>query len=211
MYDFISGPLFWVSLALCLAGSVYKVVAAIQLAKKDKVVYPYMRWRNSLRSLAHWVTPFGTRSMRSKPTFTVISFAFHICLLVTPLFLLGHHQMIGISIWHLPDALADAMTLIVLLAGLYFLKRRLLEPCVNNVTFLSDYLLLLLVMAPFLTGLLAYHQWFGHSTMLMLHMLSGEAMLVIIPFTRISHMLFFALTRSYMGCEFGFVRNSKDW
>ena len=211
MYDLISGPLFWVSLAIFLGGSAYKIVTTIRDAKKDKVVYPYMRWKHSLKSLRHWLVPFGTRSMRGKPTFTVISFAFHVCLLLTPLLLLAHQQLIGISVVHLPDAFADAMTLFVLFGGLYFLQRRLLDPCVNNVTFISDYLLLLLVLAPFLTGFLAYHQWFGHRTILLLHMLSGEIMLVIIPFTRVSHMLFFALTRSYMGCEFGFVRNSKDW
>ncbi len=211
MYDFVSGPLFWISIALFAGGSFYQIWSTLQRAKKDKVVYPYMRLEHSVRSLKHWLVPFGTRSMRTRPTFTVISFAFHICMLVTPLFVLGHHEMLGISIIHLPDGLADAMTLFVLLGGLYFLQRRLLNPIVNNVTTLSDYVLLVVVLAPFLTGTLAYHQWFGHRTMTILHMLSGELMLAIIPFTRISHMLFFVFTRSYMACEFGFVRNSKDW
>jgi nitrate reductase gamma subunit len=211
MYDFVSGPLFWVSIALFIGGSIYQIVSMLLNARKDKVVYPYMRLEHSARSLRHWLVPFGTRSMRTRPTFTVISFVFHICLLVTPLFVLGHHEMLGISIIHLSDGAADAMTLMVLFGGLFFLQRRLLNPCVNYVTFITDYLLLLVVMAPFLTGLLAYHQWFGHHTMTILHMVSGELMLVVIPFTRISHMLFFLFTRSYMACEFGFVRNSKDW
>ena len=33
----------------------------------------------------------------------------------------------------------------------------------------------------------------------------------MIPFTRIAHMLFFPVTRAYMGSEFGFVRGTKDW
>jgi nitrate reductase gamma subunit len=211
MYDFVSGPLFWVSIVLFFGGSIHKIVSMIRRARKDKVVYPYMRWKHSLRSLAHWFVPFGTHSMRGRPTFTIVSFAFHFCVLITPLFLLAHHQMLGISIIHLPDALADAMTLFVLFGCLFFLSRRLLDPTVQNVTYLSDYVLLLLVMAPFLTGFLAYHQWFGHHTMLILHMLSGELLLAVIPFTRVSHMLYFVFTRAYMACEFGFVRNSKDW
>jgi hypothetical protein len=36
-------------------------------------------------------------------------------------------------------------------------------------------------------------------------------MLAAIPFTRLSHALFFLFTRGYMGSEFGAVKNAKDW
>ena len=84
-------------------------------------------------------------------------------------------------------------------------------PEVKSVTFWSDYILLSIVAAPFITGFLAYHQWFGYKFMLILHMLTGEIMLAAIPFTRLSHMLFFPFTRAYMGSEFGAVRRVKDW
>jgi hypothetical protein len=82
---------------------------------------------------------------------------------------------------------------------------------VRNVTYVSDYLLLAVVMLPFLTGFLAYHQLGPYRPMLILHMLAGEIMLIAIPFTRLSHMLFFFFTRAYMGSEFGNVRNARDW
>ena len=43
------------------------------------------------------------------------------------------------------------------------------------------------------------------------HVLAGEIMLVAIPFTRLSHMLFSPLTRAYMGSEFGGIRHARDW
>lgn len=43
------------------------------------------------------------------------------------------------------------------------------------------------------------------------HDLSGEIMLVAIPFTRLSHMIFSVFTRAYMGSEFGGVRHARDW
>jgi len=79
------------------------------------------------------------------------------------------------------------------------------------VTFLSDYVLLAVVMLPFLTGFLAYHQLGPYRPMLILHILAGEIMLVAIPFSRLSHMFFFFFTRVYMGSEFGKVRNARDW
>jgi nitrate reductase gamma subunit len=103
------------------------------------------------------------------------------------------------------------MTVIVLGGCLFFFIRRRVTPEVAYVTSASDYVILALVAAPFTTGLIAYFQWFDVRLFTLLHVLSGEAMLVAIPFTRISHMLFAPLTRAYMGSEFGGIRHAKDW
>lgn len=84
-------------------------------------------------------------------------------------------------------------------------------PEVRFVTEPSDYLLLLIAAAPFISGFMANRQWFDYETVLISHMISGAIMLMAIPFTRLSHMLFFPFTRAYMGSEFGAVRNAKDW
>jgi nitrate reductase gamma subunit len=153
--------------------------------------------------------------MRKRPIFTIISFAFHICLLVTPIFLLAHVILIdeswNVSWWSLPDAVADWMTVIVIAGAAFYLYRRLTDPVVKNVTDGSDYLLLAITALPFITGFLAYHQWLGTKTMLILHILAGELMLIAIPFTRLSHMLFFVFTRVLFGSEQGYWKNSKDW
>jgi len=210
-YDFISGPLVWISFAVLIAGSVYRIVDMLRLAREEKIIYPYMRFDFSIRSLWRWLVPYATRSMRINTLMTAVAFAFHICLLLTPLLLLAHQELWGIRLLTLPSWLADIMTVIVIAGGFYFLQRRLLVPYVKNVSYISDYALLLCVITPFLTGFLAYHQWFDYSVLMHVHVLSGCLMLMIIPFTRIAHMIFFAFTRSYMACEFGYVRHAKDW
>ena len=170
-----------------------------------------MKMEYSLRSLVRWLIAYATRSMRINTLMTAVAFAFHICLLVTPLLLLAHQELWGIRILTLPGWLADLMTIVVVLGGVYFLQRRLLVPYVNNVTYASDFLLLICVVTPYLTGFLAYHQWFDYNIVMHVHVLSGCIMLMIIPFTRIAHMIFFAFTRAYMACEFGYVRNARDW
>jgi hypothetical protein len=82
---------------------------------------------------------------------------------------------------------------------------------VRYVTSASDYVLLAVVAAPFITGIISYYQWFAYQWVTILHILSGEIMLVAIPLTRLSHMLFAPLTRAYMGSEFGGVRHARDW
>ena len=146
---------------------------------------------------------------------TVVAFAFHICLLLTPLFLLAHIILIeeawNLSWWTLPDGLADVMTLIVVAGCVFFFVRRLTNREVQYVTSASDFVLLAIVIAPFATGFLAYYQWFGYQFFVIIHILAGEIMLVAIPFTRLSHMLTAPLTRAYMGSEFGGVRHAQDW
>jgi len=174
-----------------------------------------MSAKDGFRSIMHWSVPFGSRNMRIRPAFTIISFLFHICLLLTPIFALGHAVLIkqswGISWWHLPEQLTNAMTIIVVLGGLFFLLRRIADPTVRFVSSWSDFVLLIIVLSPFITGLMAYYQIFEYEIVITAHMISGAIWLMIIPFTRIVHMLFFPLTRAYMGSEFGYVRNAKDW
>ena len=73
------------------------------------------------------------------------------------------------------------------------------------------YLILAIVATPFVTGFIAYHQWFGYRFFFFAHILSGEIMLMAIPFTRLGHMFFAPLTRAYTGSEFGKIRHARDW
>jgi nitrate reductase gamma subunit len=106
---------------------------------------------------------------------------------------------------------ADAMTLVVMGACLFFIVRRLLRPEVRNVSYPSDFLLALVVFLPFASGFVAHHQWLDYETTLVVHALSGALMLLLIPWTRLVHLLWFAFTRAFMGSEFGAVRHARDW
>jgi nitrate reductase gamma subunit len=153
--------------------------------------------------------------MRKRPCITILFFSFYSCLILTPLFLLAHavlwYDSWQIEWWSLPDTVADPMTIIVIVSGLFLYIRRIIAPEIRALTSLSDVFLLLIVLLPFVTGYLAYHQWFAYKSILIIHILSGEILIVAIPFTRLSHMLFFFLTRAYTGSEFGNVRNIRDW
>lgn len=216
VYNFVSGPLAWLAFILFFGGCLYRLIRLILMVKdKEPFIFTYMSWRYSLRSIIHWLTPFGTVNWRRHPVLTVVTFAFHICLVVTPIFLLAHvilwEEAFGVSWWTLPDTLADVMTLIVVAGCIFFLIRRLSQPEVKYVTSASDFVILAIVAAPFVTGFIAYYQWLNYPLIMILHIVAGEIMLVAIPFTRLSHMIFSPLTRAYMGSEFGKIRHAKDW
>lgn len=215
MYEFVRGPLVWIAFIGFFGGLLYRIITMARLAKKDKVVYATFDAKYGLRSLVHWAIPFAGRNTRMRPVYTILSYAFHICVLVTPLFLMGHavlwQESWGFRWWSLPEGVADVMTLVVIFACLFFIVRRLVRPEVRNVTYSSDFLLVLVVMAPFVTGFVAHQQWLPNKPMLIAHMISGALWLLLIPWTRLVHMIWFAFTRAYMGSEFGAVRHARDW
>lgn len=216
LYRWATGPLVWLAFIVFIGGSLFRLTRLLLLVhRKENFIYSYMSLKFSLRSILHWLTPFGTANWRLHPWLTIVTFSFHICLVLTPIFLLAHIVMWdeawNISWWALPDGLAIVMTLVVIGGCIFFFIRRRVTPEVAYVTAASDYVILLLTAAPFVTGLIAYFQWFDVRFFTLLHVLTGEAMLVAVPFTRISHMLFAPLTRAYMGSEFGGIRHARDW
>ncbi|MFP4070498.1 MAG: TmcC family electron transfer complex membrane anchor subunit [Desulfovibrionales bacterium] len=216
LYELASGPLVWLSVILFLGGLLYKFIRLTLLArKKDPMVFEYLSLKYSLRSIIRWNIPFATRNMRLHPFMTVVSFVFHLCLFLSPIFLLAHvllfQESFGLAIWTLPEQVTDWMTVLVLLALLFFGLRRVFVPEVRYVTGAKEYLVIILVALPFLTGFLAYHQIGPYLPMLLIHMLSGELLLALIPFTWLSHMILGLLIRAYMGSEFGSVRHARDW
>jgi nitrate reductase gamma subunit len=216
LYRLATGPLAWAAFIVFIGGSLFRLIHLILLVhRKEKFIYTYVSFKFGLRSILHWLTPFGTANWRLHPWLTIVTFVFHLCLVLTPVFLLAHivlwDEAWNIRWWALPDRLAIVMTVVVIGGCLFFFIRRRVTPEVAYVTSASDYAILLLTAAPFVTGLIAYFQWFDVRLFTLLHVLTGEAMLVAIPFTRISHMLFAPLTRGYMGSEFGGIRHARDW
>jgi nitrate reductase gamma subunit len=216
IYDFVTGPLAWAAFIVFFGGLLFRILYILnKVRKKDPIVRNYISLKYSLRSFIVWLTPFAARNWRLRPVFTVATFAFHICAVLAPILLSAHVVMVNtawdVSWWTLPDAVADWMTVIAVVACIYFFVRRLTLPEAQYVTGPWDLVIIALVALPFITGFLAYHQIFDYQVMVILHILSGEVLLAIIPFTWLSHMVTGPLVRAYLGSEFGAVRHARDW
>ncbi len=106
---------------------------------------------------------------------------------------------------------ADYMTLLLIVAMIVLVCRRIASPEVRIVTTAYDYLLLAIAGAPFITGYFASHHWFDYQTVLIIHILCGEVMLVVIPFTKLSHIVLFFMTRAHIASEMGQRRGAVTW
>jgi nitrate reductase gamma subunit len=218
MYELARGPLMWAAAIIFLAGVVYRAIQMLLLTrKKERVLCPSRSIREESpeeRKLKLLVS-FQNSLIGKHPVMAIVSSVFHLCLFVAPLFAVGHSLVLyeswGVSFVSLPDALIDVLTIVFLAGGIFFLVRRMALPRVQALSTPYDYLLLFITVAPFLTGFFAYHQWFDYKTVITLHLLAGEAMLIAIPFSKLGHMVFFFFIRIFLGGEFSFWRGNRNW
>lgn len=216
LYELVRGPLVWVAFIVFLGGITYNLCRVFRKTKEDPVFYKYMKIKYILRFYLFWFVPFGSYSMRSHPWFTLISYIFHVGIILVPVFFIGHielwNESWGISWKGLPNVWSDILTLSTLLCGMLLLLRRIFIKEVRYLSTSMDYLLLVLVILVFATGFLARYQLiFNYKTIVIIHMLLGELMLAMIPFTKFLHMFYFWFIRVHTGSEFGAVRKTKDF
>lgn len=214
-YELLRGPFAWVSLIIFSMGCLYRVFSTLIKGRHKKILYPLKSIKGGFRSIVYGIIPFGSTYMRKHPAFTIVTVIFHVCILILPVFLLAHiilwYESFKILWWSIPKHLADVMTLFVIFSCLFFLIRRIVVPEAKKVSDIGDFLILALIMTPFITGFIATHQLGPYRLFLIMHIISGELLLITIPFSRLGHMLFFWLSRTYMGAEFGDVLSAKEW
>jgi len=216
VYAFLTGPGAYVAWGVFLLGSIGRLWYLRRLARaRDASSLAYMNAGYSLRSILHWLIPFGTLGWKENPAVTVATFLFHLCLVLGALFVSAHAVLwsyaFGLDVWSLPEGVADVFSLVVVACCLFFAARRLFLVEVRYVTTPMDWLILVIAALPFATGFLARQHLGPYELMAVLHVLTGEIFLIAIPFTRVSHALLAPLTRAYIGSEFGAVRHAKDW
>ena len=215
MYDFVTGPLVWIAFLTFFFGLIARAIWYVKGLnwQMDRVAYqPHMRHgiKGAARSIFYWLFPYGTRSWRQNPVFTFLVFIFHIGLLVTPVFLLGHNILLktswGFSLPTISETAADVLTFAVIVSALFLVLRRIALTEVRIITDAYDYLLVAIAVAPFVTGLLAHYQVADYQFWLIVHILSGEILLIAIPLTKLSHFVLFFMSRAQLGMDYGIKR-----
>ena len=223
IYNLASGPLVKVSFVAFLAGTVIRTITFMSLTrgvKQDKTpsfgsVRTRLTVKSALHELSTLVAELKHTVLAKNPVTIVISLIFHVCLFCAPLFLLAHNIMInrfmGVSLFSLSEKSTNIITIIFLICAFYFLVRRVFSKRVRMISSLNDYFILAVATLPFLTGLLSYYQIYDYKFMIILHMLSGELMLVAAPFTKIFHMVFFFVSRFMIIGQHTLGKGNRVW
>ena len=223
MYEFIRGPMIWISFLIFILGLVYQAFRFFNITRAKELIFipppaapDKPAQKEFSRRVAEWFTYLKRRTIWGvHPFITAFTSIFHISLFIVPLSLLGHNILLeeawGVSLWSFSERASDVLTLVPLALGAFFLLRRIFVRQVRAITTAYDYLFLVITLAPFATGYLAYHQWFDYGTVIFLHILAAEIMFITIPFTKLGHMLFFFLYRFFIASEYSFGRGSRQW
>ncbi|HUU00046.1 MAG TPA: hypothetical protein VM425_01250 [Myxococcota bacterium] len=161
------------------------------------------------------IFPMRNSIAGTHPVVTGVTVIFHVFLFATPIFLLAHNELIasvlGFSVPSLADSTADMMTMIFLVCAAFFLLRRIFVTRVRAISGAFDFFAWLITIAPFATGFLAYHQFLDYDLILSAHIICGEVMLILVPFTKLGHMIYFFLYRFFIGSEYSFGQGSRAW
>lgn len=202
------GPGLGIAVAIFLFGMVLRLFEVYSLGRKADLAparpnSPGSGWRTMFtRSV-----PDAAQFRRSPVTFTA-GYIFHIGFFIVLLFLLPHIELfdsvLGISWPALPTPLVDLIAVASIIALLVSLIHRLMDPVRRFLSKFGDYVAWTVTFLPLLTGYMAYHHLLlDYTLMLAVHILSVELLLVVFPFTKLTHMVTLFISRWYNGEWFG--------
>lgn len=206
MLEFARGPLFITTFLFMLLG-LGRLFVLNALAAGRVVIDAGDRGPDPAKmagTLAEWIVPLK-HLFRVRPLYSIVSFVWHICLIATPLFFVGHMLLWsrGTGIDFLAQVsinrhIADVLVAIMLASTAVLFVLRLVQPETRTLSSASDYFLLLLLAVPFITGFLAAHPSvnpIAYPSTMLLHVLSAELIFVLVPLTKLSHAVLFPFNR----------------
>ncbi len=198
---------YWAG-SIFIAGLVIRLLEIGLLGRKPDLAVPRAHspgsgWRTIFLRFGRFPV-FNSRTLITY----VAGYLFHVGLLIA-LFLLVPHieifkKIFGFGWPGLPTTVVDFGVVLALFAMIVLLIDRLTHPVKRHLSDWGDYLAWVATFLPLLTGYMTYHGiGLSYTEMLALHILSAELLLILLPFTRLSHAVTALIARWYTGDWFG--------
>ena len=207
--EWVRGPGFEIATIIFVAGVIIRLLEIVILGRKENLAEAKgSEMSSGLRTIVSRTVPDKGSFKRS--TFTIVAgYIFHIGLFVT-IFLFAPHillfkDVIGLSWPSLPTPIVDAFAVISIITLLAILVHRMRDNVLRFLSTKEDYLVWMLTILPLITGYMAFHR-IGMSapTLLAIHILTVELLLVAFPFTKFMHAFTIVLARWYNGAISGY-------
>lgn len=194
------GPAFNGALVIFVFGMVLRLFEILSLGRKPDLSAPRGSGaQGGIRTIFTRSLPRASVFAR-EPLRILNGYILHIGLFVVIFLYRPHIELLGVSWAGLPSGIVDAVTAVTILSLIVALLMRLYSPVLQKISTQGDYLVWLVTLLPMVTGYMAYnHLMLEYTLMLALHILSVELLLVIAPFTKLTHMFSFVLARWYQG------------
>jgi nitrate reductase gamma subunit len=203
--QWVRGPGLAISSIIFVFGMTLRLLEVFMLGRKKNLAE--LRSSGVKEGFRTIITRFGgvDRNTTRRTMFTHITgWVFHVGLFVA-IFLLTPHieifkSFLGFGWPALPTAIVDFVTVITMITLLIIFFNRINNPVLRYLSVGQDYLVWALTFLPMLTGYLAYHHlFFPYTWLLGVHILSVCLLMVLFPFTKLTHAVTLFVSRWYNG------------
>jgi len=202
------GPMFDWAIAIFALGMLARIFEIFMLGRKTNYAEPKgSEWGPGFKTML-------TRSVADPGTFkragfdVLVGWVWHIGFLLVLFLFIPHIELIksvlGLSWPGLPNPIIDSIAAVTIVGLIAALIHRLLHPVKQHLSTKEDYFIWAVTFLPVLTGYIAYHRLINpYPLALGLHVLSVEVFLIVLPFTKLTHMFTAFIARWYNGAIFG--------
>ena len=218
LLEFARGPLFRLTFAIMILGllrlfllDLWGMFEAYRKAGDKK-----MPWGLAFRKTVSWFLPFK-KAPNSRPLYSLVSIFFHIGLIIVPLFLYAHVHLwkgaLGFGWFALSQNVADILTLTTIAFGLLLFIGRVGSKNASFISRRQDYFWPLVLLVPFVTGYVCANLALAPGTyqvFMLVHILAGELIFVLIPFTKIAHIILMPLSQFVSTIAWRFPPETDD-
>jgi len=199
--EIATGPLFAATFLVMVLGLARHVLLQLCLVVTKASTLRRVRWRRAVTDSLGWIVPVR-HLVPGTLILSLTSILFHAGVILVPIFLADHvalwETFLGVGLPSIGRGLADVLTLVTIGCLAVLFGYRLLIARSHALSRTSDYLILILIAVPFVSGYLAAHPavnplpW---RSMMLVHVLGAEALLVAVPFTKLAHVVLFFFDR----------------
>lgn len=216
--EFARGPLFRLCFAIMLLGLARIIFLDVWAAYKayKKTNDKKMPWKLIFSRTWEWIFPVK-RLSNNFQIYSVLSILFHIGLIIVPIFLFAHIQLwedsVGISWPALPYDLAFWLTISTIVFSVSLLIGRLVIKQARALSRKQDYLWLILLSFPFVTGFICANLNISpqsYQFFMLVHILSGELIFILLPFSKIAHCVLAPLSQVVSTLAWKFPPETDD-
>jgi nitrate reductase gamma subunit len=216
--EFAKGPLFRLTFALMILGllrifilDVWGLIEAYSKAG-DKTV----PWGSAIKKTINWLIPIN-RAAKTRPFYSLSSILFHVGLILVPIFLFAHVQLwkqsLGFGWITLSKSWADILTVSTIVFGILLFIGRVASKESRFISRKQDYLWPLLLIIPFITGFICANMAIGpqgYQVSMLIHILSGELIFILLPFTKIAHCVIMPLSQFIIAVAWRFPPGTDE-
>lgn len=198
-----------IAVAIFTLGMLIRLVEILMLGRRQNLAELRSNGSSAgLRTIISRSVPADKNTMRRSMFTFIAGYGFHIGLFAVIFLLTPHIQLfeslLGFGWPALPTPVIDLFAVVTLISLMAILWHRLTHPVVSFLSTPQDYLVWAVTFLPVLTGYMSYHHlWLPYNWLLGMHILSVEFMLILFPFTKLTHAFTLFISRWYTGMMAG--------